>query len=350
MAAENKSHFAILDGVRGCAALSVLLFHLGHWLNIRGLATNSGLAVDLFFCLSGFVLNMAYDRRLGSGLSAARFFTLRLARLMPLIILGTIVSGVYVAFRLKVQGVEGMTLPLLLALAAGATGVPYVGAPVEIGGPQIFPLNGPQYSLFLELFINLLWAMTYRLPLTGQGRDRLFIALIGVSLVSIGLFGGGGDKAATFLQGFPRVTCSFLIGVLLQKRLSRRPVALRLGRSFPWMMAGMGLLFFAPLHLPAAVDVLWILLGAPLVVASGSQFSLSGPINRILLLGGELSYPIYALHYPIFCWINGLYVTAFHARSPWLESALIVLGVIGLSHFALRRYDEPVRRRLAAAL
>jgi len=91
-------------------------------------------------------------------------------------------------------------------------------------------------------------------------------------------------------------------------------------------------------------------IGSPMVVASGAQFTMSGPVNKILLLGGELSYPIYALHYPIFCWINGLYITAFHARSPALESVLIVTGVVGLSLFALRRFDEPVRRRLSAAL
>jgi len=350
MTAEKKSHFAVLDGVRGCAALSVLFFHLGHWMKMSWLATNSGLAVDLFFCLSGFVLNMAYDRRLRSDLTPMRFFTLRLVRLMPLIILGSMVSFVYVALRLRAQGVDTMTLPLLLALVGGVTGIPYIGAPTEIGGPQIFPLNGPQYSLFLELVINVLWAMTYRLPLAERGRDRLFAALICISLILIGIYGGGGDKASSFLQGFPRVTCSFLIGVLLHKNLKRAQAAVPMGRFFPWMATGMILLFFAPFHVPAAVEMLWIVIGSPMVVASGAQFTMSGPVNRILLLGGELSYPIYALHYPIFCWINGLYITAFHARSPALESVLIVTGVVGLSLFALRRFDEPVRRRLSAAL
>ena len=269
---------------------------------------------------------------------------------MPLIILGSIVSGAYVAVRLRVQGAEAMTVPLMLALVGGVTGVPYIGAPAEVGGPQVFPLNGPQYSLFLELVINLLWAMMYRLPLAERGRDRLFVGLIGISLVLIGIYGGGGDTSSSFLQGFPRVTCSFLIGVLLHKGLKRNPSAARMGRFFPWMLAVMALLFFAPFHVPAAVEMLWIVIGSPLIVASGAQFTMSGPVNKILLLGGELSYPIYALHYPIFCWINGLYITAFHARSPALESVLIVTGVVGLSLFALRRFDEPVRRRLSAAL
>ena len=64
--ADSKPHYAILDGLRGVAALVVIWYHV-----FEGFATspldqkfNHGyLAVDFFFILSGFVVGYAYDDR-----------------------------------------------------------------------------------------------------------------------------------------------------------------------------------------------------------------------------------------------------------------------------------------------
>jgi Acyltransferase family len=100
---SQREHYTALDGLRGFAAISVVLFHIGHWLDAPLLAANSGLAVDFFFCLSGFVLALAYDRRFRAGLSNFQFIRIRLIRLMPLTILGNnyqralrIVSRLYI--------------------------------------------------------------------------------------------------------------------------------------------------------------------------------------------------------------------------------------------------------------
>jgi peptidoglycan/LPS O-acetylase OafA/YrhL len=54
-----KSHYQVLDGLRGTAAFSVLLFHIWEML-VPSLEQNpmahTFLAVDFFFALSGFVL------------------------------------------------------------------------------------------------------------------------------------------------------------------------------------------------------------------------------------------------------------------------------------------------------
>ena len=71
---EQGKHYAALDGLRGFAAVSVVIFHIGHWLQVPSLAANAGLAVDLFFCLSGYVLSLAYGKRLGQTLTSFEFF------------------------------------------------------------------------------------------------------------------------------------------------------------------------------------------------------------------------------------------------------------------------------------
>ena len=76
----SKPRYEILDGLRGVAALLVVLFHLLETYS-GGPATqiiNHGyLAVDFFFALSCFVIGYAYDDR-RDNMSALSFFKRRL--------------------------------------------------------------------------------------------------------------------------------------------------------------------------------------------------------------------------------------------------------------------------------
>ncbi|RZK67402.1 MAG: acyltransferase, partial [Pedobacter sp.] len=63
---KTKEHFIILDGLRGVAALAIVAFH---FLEVvfefsKNFLGHGFLAVDFFFCLSGFVIAYAYDDRL----------------------------------------------------------------------------------------------------------------------------------------------------------------------------------------------------------------------------------------------------------------------------------------------
>jgi peptidoglycan/LPS O-acetylase OafA/YrhL len=54
MAERHKPHFVVLDGLRGVAALCVVIFHFGEMVisDYSKLWIGHGyLAVDLFFCL-----------------------------------------------------------------------------------------------------------------------------------------------------------------------------------------------------------------------------------------------------------------------------------------------------------
>ena len=85
-----------LTGIRGCAALWVVFFHYRYdiyeatsYLDLLKPILNRGyFGVDLFFCLSGFILGYVYlDSFLENGKSRSRllkdFYIKRLARLYP---------------------------------------------------------------------------------------------------------------------------------------------------------------------------------------------------------------------------------------------------------------------------
>lgn len=81
--------FDALDGLRGVAALCVVIYHRKLWLGLP-LFGEGYLAVDFFFMLSGFVIGHAYGERLASkSLALGKFAWLRAERLWPLLIAGT---------------------------------------------------------------------------------------------------------------------------------------------------------------------------------------------------------------------------------------------------------------------
>ncbi|HVJ01624.1 MAG TPA: acyltransferase family protein, partial [Sphingomonas sp.] len=93
--ATGKEHFEVLDGLRGSAALLVVLYHIQgitvHFAQGKLLLPHAYLAVDFFFALSGFVIGYAYDDRWGR-MTTGQFLKIRLIRLHPLVVLGTILG------------------------------------------------------------------------------------------------------------------------------------------------------------------------------------------------------------------------------------------------------------------
>lgn len=106
--ADTKPHYAILDGLRGAAALMVVWYHVFEGFAFAGGTAietfNHGhLGVDFFFMLSGFVISYAYDDRWKTShsnpLTTGAFFKRRLIRLHPMLVMGAIIG--FITFMLQ---------------------------------------------------------------------------------------------------------------------------------------------------------------------------------------------------------------------------------------------------------
>ncbi|WP_274957519.1 acyltransferase family protein [Millionella massiliensis] len=368
--ADSKKHYEILDGLRGVAALLVVFYHIFEGLSFAAGGTvittiNHGyLAVDFFFILSGFVIGYAYDDRWGRTMTLGGFFKRRLIRLHPMIVMGVVLGAVTYLLQGGVQW-DGTRMPLtmvMLAMLLALFMIPAVpGAPNDVrGNGEMFPLNGPSWSLFFEYIGNILYGLfIHRLSTRVL---RLLVVLLGIGLawfalfdvVGYGMIGVGWTLDGwNFFGGLLRMLFPFTLGMLLSRNF--RPVRVR--GAF-WICSLVLLVLFcvpyiegkAGVSLNGLYEVLCIFLVFPFLVRLGASGSLTdGVSTRVCKFMGDISFPLYAVHYPImylfYAWLidNQHYTFA----EVWPQALGVFVGNVLLAYLCLKLYDEPVRRWLA---
>jgi peptidoglycan/LPS O-acetylase OafA/YrhL len=361
-----KNHYVVLDGLRGVAALTVVGFHLCETYSLGdpfAQVINHGyLAVDFFFLLSGFVIAYAYDDRWDS-MSIWNFYKRRLIRLQPMVIMGSIVGALLFYFQAGPEFPAIASTPawkLLLVMLIGFTLVP-VGSILDIRGwGEMYPLNGPAWSLFFEYIANILYAVGIR-KLSNRMLGILvllaacFLVNVAVTSPRSGLIGGWSLDPKELHIGFARVVFPFFAGILLMR--SGKYIHIRHAFaicSFVLVCALVLPRFGDPQHLwiNGVYESICVVVIFPLVVAMGAgEQRADGVSIRIARFFGYLSYPLYITHYPLI-YVYTSWVT--RDKVPVSLGALAGAGVfsasIAVAYASLKFYDVPVRRWLSRTM
>ena len=372
--ADTKPHYELLDGLRGVAAILVLIYHIfegfafaestnGEGTGLITTLNHGHIAVDFFFILSGFVISYAYDDRWGK-MSLGGFFKRRLIRLHPMLIMGAVV-GVISFLLTGCQQWSGEVTPtswVMIALLLTIFMVPALpGLPYEVrGNGEMFPLNGPMWSLFFEYIGNILYALVIRrlstkllavlTAILGVLHAWIFVGdLSGYDSVGIGWT----IDTINFWGGLVRMLFPFTMGMLLARTFKPREV-----KGAFWICSAMLIAVFAvpyiaksgAISLNSLYEVVCIAVIFPIIVWLGAcgkgGDNYTGRINNFL---GELSYPLYIVHYPImYIFYKWLIENRCYTLGDTLGvSTLVVLSSVALAYACLKLYDEPVRRWLA---
>jgi peptidoglycan/LPS O-acetylase OafA/YrhL len=101
---DSKTHYPILDGLRGVASIVVIVFHVFEAFTggnrLIQIINHGYLAVDFFFLLSGFVVAYAYDDR-WSKMTQWDFYKRRLVRLQPMVVMGSLIGAALFYFQVS---------------------------------------------------------------------------------------------------------------------------------------------------------------------------------------------------------------------------------------------------------
>ncbi|WP_276802029.1 acyltransferase family protein [Odoribacter laneus] len=361
---DTKPHYNILDGLRGVAALMVLWFHIFEAYassHIDQQINHGYLAVDFFFILSGFVIGYAYDDRWKT-MPIKDFIKRRFIRLHPMVVIGAIIGAIMFYFQgCSVWDVSKVSVTMLLiATLMNACLIPATPGFEIRGVTEMFPLNGPSWSLFYEYIGNILYAFFIHKLSTKV--LSIWVVLAGCGLAGFAIWGPYGDICAGFsltgeniLGGSLRLLFSFSAGLLLSRLF--KPIFIK---GVFWICSlSVVILLAVPriggsenLWMNGLYDTLCFALLFPLIVYLGASGKTTDKLTtRICKFLGDISYPLYMVHYPFiylyYAWVKNEHLTFVQS----LPGALaVVIGSIILAYLCLRLYDEPVRKFLTKHL
>jgi peptidoglycan/LPS O-acetylase OafA/YrhL len=355
---STKPHYPILDGLRGVAAVIVVIFHIfeTHSTSHLDQIINHGyLAVDFFFLLSGFVIGYAYDDR-WSKMSIGRFFKIRLVRLQPMVIIGMIVGAILFYFQGSAMFPHISEVPvwkMLIFMVIGFTLIPVTPSMDIRGWQEMHPLDGPAWSLFFEYIANILYALFVRK--FSKTVLSIFVFLAGCLLIHLALtspkgdvIGGWSFDATQLHVGFARLLYPFFAGLLLFRVSKLTKV------KHAFLLCSLLVVFFLAMPRIGGSEHLWmnglydsmiIIFVFPLIVYLGASGEVKGRYaSKICKFFGDISYPIYITHYPIIYiytgWVSN-HKTPLSAAYP--VALLVIISSIVLAYACLKLYDEPVR-------
>lgn len=347
----QRKYYDVLDGLRGTAAIAILIYHYMEMIFPDDYEHNplghGFLAVDFFFCLSGFVIGFAYDHRI-KALGMKQFFINRLIRLHPMVVMGTLIGFIgYVADPFLIQTEAFNWLFIFIAVIGSSLLIPTPFLPYRWNA--LFPFNSPAWSLLFEYLANVLYAVL--LSRIGK-RMLVWLGVISAGWLAFAAYRAGwlinGWDSLTWYDGLPRVCFSFIVGLIIFRcKLSLKN---KCGFILPALLL-IGVFVFPHVKNDWLTEALFVIIVFPAIVMIGSGTTVSGFMQKLNLFIGRLSYPLYMTHIAI-VWIFNSYYLRYNPVGIQLYAIITgcVLFSLLFAYLMMRFYDEPVRKWLTAKM
>ncbi|GGF00844.1 acyltransferase [Mycetocola zhadangensis] len=315
--------------------------------------------MDLFFMLSGYILAMNYGDRMGvtfTRRSVAVFWWARLARIWPaymaMLLFTAIWHGIFVATA-SPDPVAPREYSVLSFFRQALLIVQWTEPDFER-----LTWNGAAWSVSAEAFAYLLFPvialLIYRM---GHALSRR--ALMGLAfgaLLPVVLFSATLGLYAPFMW-VVRILGEFMAGAVLYYALAKVSDSKRtekLAQGVTWAAV---VIFFA---LAVAIELIGrpqagaLLIPVLLVLIGGLALSQGGLsrllANRVMVLGGMISYSVYLVHMPlieIFWWLQQkVGLLAPGTIGSKLGFLLIPVVVVACGYVLWRYLEEPSRRAM----
>lgn len=217
MTAPGKERFHHLDGIRGIAALGVVIGH-SNWPNHIKYMGFQGVSlwVDFFFVLSGFVIAYNYQLRLSDGFGVGNYMYRRMARLYPAHFAMLILLLGYEILKYATQSSAGIDAEN--AAFENNNAASFLASLAMVQAMGLFPhsyWNGPSWSISTETWTYLLFGLVF----VWLSRSRAWIAAatVVIMLISYAIIianPGGSYMNVEADFGFFRCLIGFGMGVL----------------------------------------------------------------------------------------------------------------------------------------
>jgi len=330
----TRGKFRSLEGLRGVLALLVCCGHLGLVTVAQraGLVVRFGLAVDVFFALSGFVLchSSYFGRR-----TVGEFTVARLARLYPLHCL----TAAAVLAMGPARGIHATPAEVLQHLTLTHN----VGLP-----PNHLSLDMPAWSISVEFWIGLLFCAL----MTSRARRWPWLLLTAIAL-PIAVSELTRSDAQNVLRvvniGLLRAVAAFSVGILAYLASERCADRVSIPRAVPYALgAALAVMLTLPWWSAAATLMFYAIVFLLLVALTSSNDDATILCARPFVWLGTVSYSVYLLHMPIYYALELAVGERLLARGGKFVVVAIVLAASAQSHRWIEvPFQRAIRERFA---
>lgn len=297
---QVTTHIPELDGLRGIAALAVVIYHLFFWSmgldnwsffpRLVAAVTQFGwLGVDLFFVLSGFLITGVLLRGKGKPRSMRLFYLRRALRILP----------VYYGFLiiLELMNPAQNTSFVLISLVYLSNAAPLFGIPM---------IYGPLWSLSVEEHFYLLWPWLVSAASLSAIAIASACLVVGEPLLRLWGFRAGADIYDLSWFRFDGLALGALGAVFVRSRYysrARLTAIAGMAAVASFVLAGLGAshgILTRTRPLGAALQftcsgVMFFGLVAAAVAWSGN-WGTGWLRSRVLRFFGDISYCLYVVH------------------------------------------------------
>ena len=344
-----RHRFVLLDGLRGLAAVGVVLTHVAS----KQFHVLSGLylLVDFFFVLSGFVLEPLMpqaNQRFWP--QARRFIYKRFLRFWPMVI-------VVLSFRVGTCATWSLlnkpSEHYCGALPSGGDRFSLLAAALllQVVVPSALVFGGPLWSLSAEWFTNILVT-----PLTPM-RNRFVLPtalIVGYGLLGIGyLRSSSTEDLFIGYASIGRALLGFVLGLMCRRLFTNRNPQPSTQLLVLSLLLVVGLFVYQRTPYPGA-----LLLAAPIFtffvfqVARVNQFEIAEWLISVARYLGLISFGVYAWHGNIRFFMAtfqseaSLKPYAVHSTTEVVILTLeVLLGSALATHLTIRYVEMPIQQR-----
>jgi peptidoglycan/LPS O-acetylase OafA/YrhL len=311
-----KKRFEALDAFRGLCAISVVVYYMRfigsitEWDYFQG----SGLFVEFFFVLSGFVLAHGYGFK--ENLNFKQFMKARCFRLYPLhfvmflfVVLFNIIKLLdykYSGITFSSEAFSGINsfskiLPNLLLIQSWT---PYTEA---------YSFNGPSWNISIEFYMYALLFFSISFFKSNKMIARFVTSLIVFALIYL-------ESDFIVKEVFRGLSCFFggAITYVIYKKIADAKISKLIGSLSEF------LLLVAVVMIVQSMSEFRLIIGPIIFIATVLLFSFeSGYFSRLLRMRpfqyvGQLSYSIYMTLFVIMFYITALFKVLNHFTSVQL--------------------------------
>jgi len=303
-----------IDGLRAIAVAAVIINHFS-----KSILPSGYLGVDIFFVISGYVItrSLLHQQQAGLGSFLLRFYARRARRLIPALVVFTLISGVLICI---VNPAPAASLRTGAAGLIGLSNIELFMQATDYFAPSTeMNIFTHTWSLGVEEQFYLLYPILFWFAARLKGDSagyvinnlRTSLLIISVASLALFLYWWHHNPPAAYFLVFSRLwelSCGCLIATQRQDSV----MTMKPGNSLTaaLSLAGIAIVMFAPQQFAPLTTPAVVLATAALICNSRSagpaiQFLQSRPVVFI----GLISYSLYLWHWAILClsrWTIGI--------------------------------------------